>query len=72
MMLAHLQAMKAQAQAMIATIDLLMALPEPSFHEVGDPCLHPDDKRMDASTMGRPREVCMQCHTEVPQSVVTE
>lgn len=69
-MIPQIQALKAQAQAMVAMCDAMMAIPEEDASIVS--CDHPSDRRVDVSTMGGSKELCMQCHAEVPQPTVTE
>lgn len=74
MIQAQIQALKAQALAMVATCDAILSVPTTIQEPIDAPvaCEHPSDRRVDVSTMGNPREMCMQCHSEVPQPVETE
>lgn len=68
MIIEHIQSIRAQAVAMVASCDLLLAASDQKQPEPPG-CSHPKDSRIDTSVMGsQPSFLCQECGVTVEQS----
>lgn len=67
----QLEAVRANAAAIVANCDLVLASLDTKQVETALECQHPKDSRVDTSTMGESSFRCLACGLDVQQGVPT-